>query len=178
MIPYMLPAVLIWYLASCRASQQQASPTEEGAGIFVLANAAGNSAFDYQNMTGRSMSSWRDNRGARIDGFTVFNSGNGGGIVVNGYGDYLDICNNRISLNRGTFGGGIRVGHPQLVDATEPVTMQTAIMILYPSIITRSYLTVALTAPVAVSPCAPAQMTTRSPRTGCAVTSPKETVVV
>jgi hypothetical protein len=90
---------------------------EEGAGIFVLANAAGNSAFDYQNMTGRSMSSWRDNRGARIDGFTVFNSGNGGGIVINGYGDYLDISNNRISLNRGTFGGGIRVGHPQLVDA-------------------------------------------------------------
>jgi hypothetical protein len=88
---------------------------EEGAGIFVLAKAAGNTAFDYQLSTGHRLG-WRDNRGARIDGFTVSNSGNGGGIVVNGYGDYLNITNNRITLNSGSFGGGIRVGHPELVD--------------------------------------------------------------
>jgi hypothetical protein len=89
--------------------------TEEGAGIFVLAKEFGPSAFDYLNMTGRS-SSWRDNRAARIDGFTISNSSNAGGIVVNGYGDYLDISNNRIATNSGAYGGGIRVGHPLLVD--------------------------------------------------------------
>ncbi|MFC1845219.1 hypothetical protein ACFLZ5_10605, partial [Thermodesulfobacteriota bacterium] len=76
---------------------------------------AHHTAFDYQTMTGRP-SSWRDNRAARIDGFNIINSSNGGGIVVNGYGDYLNISNNRVATNSGSFGGGIRVGHPQLVD--------------------------------------------------------------
>jgi len=88
---------------------------QEGTGIFVVANATGTSAFDYQMASTRAIGG-QDNRNARIDGFTITGTGNGGGIVVNGYGDYLDISNNRITLNSGTYGGGIRVGHPLLVD--------------------------------------------------------------
>ncbi|WP_153306224.1 hypothetical protein [Desulfatiglans anilini] len=76
---------------------------EEGAGILVLAKSGGNSRFDHPR-----------NRGARIDGFTIRGSDQGGGIVVNGYGDYLEISNNRIINNSGFFGGGIRLGHAQL----------------------------------------------------------------
>ena len=57
--------------------------TEEGAGVLVLARGNGNTRFD----AGR-------NRGARIDGFTIRGADQGGGIVVNGYADYLEISNN------------------------------------------------------------------------------------
>jgi large repetitive protein len=77
--------------------------TEEGAGVLVLAKSNGNSRFDQPR-----------NRGARIDGLTIRGSDQGGGIVVNGYADYLEISNNRLINNSGFFGGGIRLGHPQL----------------------------------------------------------------
>ena len=51
---------------------------------------------------------------ARIDGLSVTGSDNGGGITVNGYAKYLEISNNRVTGNYGTFGGGIRAGHPTL----------------------------------------------------------------
>ncbi|GAB6193601.1 right-handed parallel beta-helix repeat-containing protein [Desulfocastanea catecholica] len=79
--------------------------TEEGAGVLVLAKASGNSRFDQ----GR-------NQGARIDGFTIRSADTGGGIIANGYTDYLQISNNRIANNSGFYGGGIRVGHPLLTD--------------------------------------------------------------
>jgi hypothetical protein len=47
---------------------------------------------------------------ARIDGFNITGSTSGGGIFVNAYGSYLDIGNNRIINNLGSFGGGIRIG--------------------------------------------------------------------
>ncbi|MEA2002802.1 MAG: choice-of-anchor Q domain-containing protein, partial [Actinomycetota bacterium] len=78
--------------------------TEEGAGVLVLARSAGGDSFD-QNK----------NQGARVDGFTIRGADTGGGIVVNGYGDHLDITNNRVSNNSGFYGGGIRVGHPELI---------------------------------------------------------------
>ncbi len=53
---------------------------------------------------------------ARIDGFTVTGASEGGGIFVNGYAPNLLISNNRILRNQGTFGGGIRIGHPYLSD--------------------------------------------------------------
>ena len=88
--------------------EQVALMTEEGAGILVLPSASSiASRFDIS--TGN-----RDNRGARIDGFTVTGADTGGGIVVNGYGHYVEISNNRIANNSGTYGGGIRVGHPFL----------------------------------------------------------------
>ena len=78
--------------------------TEEGAGVLVLAESGGGNSFD-QNK----------NQGARIDGFTIRGADTGGGIIVNGYGDHLDITNNRVANNSGFYGGGIRVGHPELV---------------------------------------------------------------
>ncbi|MDH3327614.1 MAG: hypothetical protein OEM01_00080 [Desulfobulbaceae bacterium] len=92
--------------------------TEEGAGILVLAKASGDQAFDYFGNNNQT-----DNRKARIDGFTVKSADTGGGIMVNGYADYLRISNNRIANNTGFFGGGIRVGHPELttVDPVEGI---------------------------------------------------------
>lgn len=82
--------------------------TEEGAGITVLARDVN------QNQGG-----FGSNRGkARIDGFTISGSDNGGGIIVNGYAHYLDITNNRVINNQGFFGGGIRIGHPTLTVET------------------------------------------------------------
>lgn len=52
---------------------------------------------------------------ARIDGLTVTGGDSGGAIFVNGYAHGLAISNNRITANQGYYGGGIRVGHPQLV---------------------------------------------------------------
>ena len=86
--------------------------TEEGAGVLVLARAGGDQAFDYQGGGGPNL---KDNIGARIDGFTVKSASTGGGIIVNGYGDFLQISNNRVANNQGAKGGGIRVGHPDLV---------------------------------------------------------------
>jgi hypothetical protein len=79
--------------------------TEEGAGVLVLARAQGNQSFGF----GR-------NQGARIDGFTITGADTGGGIIANGYTDYLQISNNRIANNQGFYGGGIRIGHPILTD--------------------------------------------------------------
>jgi hypothetical protein len=78
-------------------------PTEEGAGIFVAGKASGNNSFGQPQ-----------NRGARIDGFSIIGASTGGALVVNGYAQYLQIGNNRIIGNAGAFGGGIRIGHPQL----------------------------------------------------------------
>ena len=61
---------------------------------------------------------FNNTRNARIDGFTITGADHGGGIFVNGYADYLEISNNQIINNYGTFGGGIRVGHPTLIDPT------------------------------------------------------------
>jgi parallel beta-helix repeat protein len=78
--------------------------TEEGAGILVLPKFGDFAATPV----------------ARIDGFTIRGADTGGGIMVNGYADDLTISNNRIVNNSGFFGGGIRVGHPELtVDGLE-----------------------------------------------------------
>jgi hypothetical protein len=73
--------------------------TEEGAGVAVFAK------------QGQFVAS----PNARIDGLSITGADNGGGIVVNGYADYLAISNNRVYGNAGVYGGGIRVGHPALV---------------------------------------------------------------
>ena len=80
-------------------------PTEEGAGIFVLGAATGPDRF------GRPA-----NRGARIDGLNIVGASQGGGIVANGYNQDLNISNNRITGNAGFYGGGIRLGHPNLTN--------------------------------------------------------------
>ncbi|MGB5300209.1 MAG: hypothetical protein WBN48_15920, partial [Thiogranum sp.] len=88
-------------------------PTEEGTAIFVLALAPDPSNPDPKEY------GLLANQGARIDGFTIVGSSNGGGIVVNGYAQDLLIGNNRLTGNAGIYGGGIRVGHPALSHVIE-----------------------------------------------------------
>ena len=76
---------------------------EEGSGILVL------SLNRNPNQGGFGLVGGQPN--ARIDGFTITGADHAGGIVVNGYAHYLQISNNRLTNNLGTFGGGIRVGH-------------------------------------------------------------------
>jgi large repetitive protein len=52
---------------------------------------------------------------ARVDGFRINGADQGGAVLVNGYTQNMLISNNRISGNQGLFGGGIRVGHPELI---------------------------------------------------------------
>ena len=54
----------------------------------------------------------------RIDGLTVTGSDSGGGILANGYDCGVQISNNRVVANYGTYGGGIRIGHTDLVTET------------------------------------------------------------
>lgn len=85
------------------ALAEEILPTEEGTGILVLGKRTGANRFVRLA-----------NRFARIDGFTIVGASTGGGIVANGYNQYLRISNNRITANAGAFGGGIRIGHPQV----------------------------------------------------------------
>ena len=57
---------------------------------------------------------------ARIDGFTIEGSNEGGGIFVNAFAHYLEIANNRVLSNMGTKGGGIHLGERALPDAIAP----------------------------------------------------------
>jgi hypothetical protein len=57
-----------------------------------------------------------NNPKARIDGFRIASATQGGGITVNAYAHYLEISNNRIVNNAGTWAGGIRIGTPSLLD--------------------------------------------------------------
>jgi hypothetical protein len=85
--------------------------TEEGAGVLVLAKSNGNTRFDLAR-----------NRNARIDGFTITGSDQGGGVILNGYANYVEVSNNVIKSNQGFFGGGVRLGHPQLTIDNESYT--------------------------------------------------------
>lgn len=81
---------------------------EEGAGVLVLgANPDTNR---------NSPALFTRQAKPRIDGIRFFGADHGGAITVNGYGRYLEISNNHVSSNQGFFGGGIRVGHPDLLD--------------------------------------------------------------
>jgi hypothetical protein len=73
---------------------------DEGAGIFVGTQDGAFSSL---------------NRG-RIDGFSIAGSSTSPGIVVNGYARFLEISNNEVANNQGTYGGGIRLGDPSLGD--------------------------------------------------------------
>jgi hypothetical protein len=99
--------------------------TEEGAGITVLAANPPNNGADVCNPNSRNYSqsyftcaddSTARNHvaHARIDGLSVTGGDAGGGIYVNGWAHYLEIANNRIYGNAGTFNGGVRIGVPYL----------------------------------------------------------------
>ena len=80
--------------------------TEEGAGVLVLAS----QTRDPFGAGGVS--------NASIDGITITGADHGGAIAVNGYAHRLEIANTRIVSNQGFYGGGIRIGHPDLVNDT------------------------------------------------------------
>ncbi len=61
------------------------------------------------------------NNPARIDGISITGADTGGGILVSGYGRNVQISNNRVFGNSGTYGGGIRIGHSDLLDAANTV---------------------------------------------------------
>jgi hypothetical protein len=52
----------------------------------------------------------------RIDGLSITGGITGGGILANGYACNLQVSNNRVFSNSGTFGGGVRIGHTELFD--------------------------------------------------------------
>jgi hypothetical protein len=87
---------------------------EEGPGIIVLAKDAKVSKGGFGTRKGI--------RNSRIDGFTITGGDSAGGIMVNGYAHYLEISNNRITGNSGTFGGGIRIGHTAVTTGEEYVS--------------------------------------------------------
>jgi large repetitive protein len=72
--------------------------TEEGAGIFVIGAKSGKGAYSRHE--------------SRVDGFTITGADHSGGIIANSYAENLVISNNRLFTNNGSYGGGIRVGHP------------------------------------------------------------------
>ncbi len=82
---------------------------EEGPGILVVA----------ANPVAPSPNAHRFDVGtpARIDGLTITGADAGGGILASGYARFLQVSNNRIVSNYGTYGGGVRIGHTALLDA-------------------------------------------------------------
>ncbi len=106
--------------------------TEAGAGIIVLAKnaTAGAGGFGLVNLVdaagepiigvdaeGNDIELKETN--ARIDGISITGSDNGGGIVVNGFANDLEVSNNRVYGNFGIYSGGIRVGHPTVINLAE-----------------------------------------------------------
>ena len=57
---------------------------------------------------------------ALIDGFTMTQASLGGGIFVNANANGMQISNNKLVSNNGTFGGGVRVGNPETVTTASP----------------------------------------------------------
>ncbi len=75
---------------------------EEGPGIIVVA----------RNTNRFDAGGFVSTPNARVDGFGVTGADHGGGIMVSAYARFLELSNNRVFGNHGTYGGGIRVGHP------------------------------------------------------------------
>jgi hypothetical protein len=100
----------------------------QGPGITVLAKNLGTNACNpnSRNYSVANFSCADDNitgnnhhvAHARVDGITITGSDAGGGIYVNGWAHNLEISNNRIQGNSGTFAGGIMVGQPYLDNPT------------------------------------------------------------
>jgi hypothetical protein len=84
--------------------------TEEGAGITVVAkNQKATACTGIAASAGNFLC-----HKARIDGVSVTGGDSGGGIYVNGWAHNLEISNNRVYGNAGTYTGGVRIGQPYL----------------------------------------------------------------
>ncbi|GFE60544.1 hypothetical protein AOG2_11320 [Geobacter sp. AOG2] len=97
---------------------------EQGAAVMVFApSTASDPGVPGHSLTVQPFDSGANQ--ALIDGFALTGANNGGGINVNAYAHYLQITNNKIYSNNGTFGGGIRIGVPT-AQATNSVTKPLA----------------------------------------------------
>ncbi|WP_290704283.1 hypothetical protein [Amphritea sp.] len=85
--------------AANTAGQLPVFGNEEGPGILVLGNIGEYAASQ-----------------SRIDGFGITGAVQGGGILLGGYIENMEISNNDVYTNSGNFGGGIRVGYPTLTN--------------------------------------------------------------
>jgi len=113
----------------------------EGAGITVLAKGVREVQPDPNcfGVTGTctpltnstaDCNSWHSNflcHPARIDGFSVTNSSQGGGgIFLHGWNHLMEVSNNRVRSNAGTLTGGITIGQMETPPATMVGTQQQA----------------------------------------------------
>jgi hypothetical protein len=85
-------------------------PAEEAPGVLVVGRGIPNLLNPGQYLGCLSLGT------RRIDGLTITGSDSGGGILASGFACDLEVANNRIVGNYGTFGGGVRVGHTTLVN--------------------------------------------------------------
>jgi large repetitive protein len=103
-------------------NQPTVAATRQCVGTFAV---PGNEAYCLQNenytVGASSTPVWRPN--ARIDGFSLIGASNAPGVLVNGYAHWLEISNNKIFTNSGTYAGGIHVGH---VGAAAPFNDENA----------------------------------------------------
>ena len=86
--------------------------TSEGAAITVIG------IFDSGQGQPPANSFLRGSDPARIDGFSITGGDVGGGILVNSNAHRLEISNNKVFGNNGSYHGGIRLGQPFLELAT------------------------------------------------------------
>lgn len=77
---------------------------------FVLEN------FSALMVNFKDITPYDPNNRPSIDGFQILMTIQGGGIYANAYARYLEISNNKIVSNQGTFGGGIRIGTPTIIN--------------------------------------------------------------
>lgn len=93
--------------------------TSEGAGITVLGKNLGPT--QCSKLRYPQADSNFNCAPSRIDGLSITGGDSGGGIYVNGWAHGLEIANNRVYGNSGTFTGGIRIGQPDLEDLIQPL---------------------------------------------------------
>ncbi len=88
--------------------------TEEGAGITVTSKNIPDRNGRHQCSAPPATDSNFLCAPSRIDGVSITGGDAGGGIYVNGWAHNLEIANNRVYGNAGTFTGGVRIGQPYL----------------------------------------------------------------
>jgi large repetitive protein len=92
---------------------------EQGAAVTVLAPAVPTA--NLVNATPAQIATFGSGAEIQIiDGFTMTQANLGGAIFVNANANFLQISNNKLVSNNGTFGGGIRVGNPETVSGANP----------------------------------------------------------
>jgi hypothetical protein len=75
-------------------------------------------------VAGNSADTFGETAPGLIDGFTIIGGVSGGGIYLAAYADYVQLSNNKIFNNQGTFGGAITVGISDMSGFNDHVTIQ------------------------------------------------------